>query len=322
MVATPYTLSLYLMYMPEEALEKTFFCVYNQLKDDIISQLPHVQTFYEFEEANNKQYWRFRLIAAIKYFFIRFTDIYAMDFLNFVPQLIGHCKYTCLEDGTGSFSFAPHDAVLKPWQLPYSLWGLKRRIQHGPVYGRAMGNNKQCVNRLITSPGDIESPFIKGRNYTLVDFNNAWNNASQKKKDSILKIFNLSNAQIEKATCCKTIVLTQPLVFVGITEVEVIDIYAPYIKQYQDNGVLIKPHPAENIDYSRYFPNVMVWRTKAPMQLLTAMGAHFDRAITVFSTAVGTLPADTEIIWLGTEVHPKLYKEVGHIGLDEVIGKR
>lgn len=322
MVATPYALSLYLMYMPEDALEKTFFCVYDQIKDDITSKLPHVRTFYHIMNADKNTYWRFRLVAAIKYFFVQFTKIYSMDFLDFVPQLIGHSKYTCLEDGTGSFSFAPHDDVLRPWELPNTFWGIKRRIQHGSVYGRVMGNNKQCINRLITSQSDVESPYIKGKTYTLIDMREEWQKASDKKKENLCKLFNISGTQLEELTKYKTIILTQPLASVGISEQEAVDIYAPYVQKYQQSGVVIKPHPAERTDYTKYFPNAIVLQTKAPMQLLTAMGVQFDRAITIFSTAVGTLPKETEIIWLGTEVHPKLFKEVGHVGLEEVIGKR
>lgn len=322
MVATPYALSLYLMYMPEDALEKTFFCVYDQIKPDITSQLPHVRVFQYVMNADKNTYWRFRLVAAIKYFFVRFTEIYAMDFLDFVPQLIGRSKYTCIEDGTGSFSFAPHSDVLRPWNLPNTFWGIKRRIQHGSVYGRVMGNNKQCINRLITSQADVDSPYIVGKKYTLVDMREEWVKSTDQKKGNMCKVFNISGTQLEELTKYKTIILTQPLASVGISEKEAVDIYAPYVQEYQQNGVVIKPHPAECTDYAKYFPNAIILQTKAPMQLLTAMGVHFDRAITIFSTAVGTFPKETEIIWLGTEVHPLLYKEVGHVGLEEVSGKR
>ncbi len=318
MVATPYALSLYLIYMPEDALDNTFFCVYDQINADIIAKLPHVRVFNHIANANKKTFWRFRIVALIKYFFIRFTDIYAMDFLDFSPQLIGTSKYTCLEDGTGSFTFAENSEVLSPFALPRNFWGFKRRLQHGSIYGKVMGDNKQCINRLITSPADSKSSLIRGRKYTLVNFEKEWVNSSVLKQNNIENIFSIHKDEIEIVKQHAAVILTQPLGS-KVTEQEKVDIYAPYIMKYKEFGVVIKPHPAETTDYTRYFPDVLVWKTKAPMQLLTAMGVKFRVAVTIFSTAVGTLPDDTEIIWLGTKVNKKLFEDVGPVSLEQVV---
>lgn len=324
MVATPYALALYLMYMPDDALEKTYFCVYDQIKCDIQTKLPHVEDFTRIQNAGKKVMWKFHLEAIFKYWFIRRTDIYAMDFLDYVPQLIGHHTYTCIEDGTGSYTFANDSEVLTPFELPNTWWGFKQRIKYGPVYGRLMGTNKYCINRLVTSAGDVNAKVLQGRHYTLLNWQEMWNNASENKKDIFKHVFSFDDVVLAKLRHCNTIILTQPIKCKTISEQEAMNVYAPYIEQYMQEGVVIKPHPAEfkNTDYTRYFPQTYVLNTKLPMQVLSAMGVHFKRAITIFSTAVSNLPKDTEIIWLGTEINEELYKEVGPVRLEDVIGKR
>ena len=309
MVATPYTLSLYLMYMPEDALEKTFFCVYDQIKDDITCKLPHVRTFYSIANADKKTFWRFRLSSIFRYFFIRFTDIYAMDFLDFTPQLIGRSKYTSIEDGAGNFTYGQYVDVFKPFALPRTWWGFKRRLQHGPVYGKTMGTNRQCINRLITSPEDITSPLLQGKKFTLVDLHAEWQNASETKKNNIKYVFNITESIFLQAKECKTILLTQPLQTDGMTTEEMIELYRKYINKYVRDGVVIKPHPIEQLDYGKLFPQAVFLKTRIPMQLLSVMGITFDRALTPYSTAVSALPSTTEIEWIGMECNELIAKK-------------
>lgn len=304
MVATPYTLSLYLMYMPEDALEKTFFCVYDQIKEDITCKLPHVRTFYHVRNCGNKALWRFRFSSFFTYFFIHFTKIYAMDILDFAPQLIGLSKYTCIEDGSGNFTYGQTVDVFAPIKLPNTWWGLMRRLQHGPIYGKTLGTNRQCENRLITSPQDIESPLIKGKKYSLVNFNDVWNQASEKKRRNIRYVYDITDEMFAKVKRCKAILLTQPLQDDGMDEKDMLNLYDKYIKLYADKGVVLKPHPVESLDYGVIFPNAVYLKTRIPMQLLSVMGMRFEYAITPYSTAVSVFTNETKIIWIGSECNP------------------
>lgn len=322
-VATPYAFSLYLLYMPDDAWDKTFFCICGQMTNKS-SIIPHVRVFNHVLNAGKSVMWRFRLECICKYFLINRTKIYAMDFLDYAPPMIGFAKYTCLEDGTGSFLFANDSDCLTPFVLPKTWWGFKQRIKYGPVYGGRMGMNSYCIDRLVTSKNNEMSNVLQGRKYTALDWQKLWGEASVYKKALLQRIFDVDAELISNLKSSDTLILTQPIKCKTISEQEAMDIYAPYIEQYKQSGVVIKPHPREfaDTDYTKYFPQTYVLNTKLPMQILSAMGVHFKRAITIFSTAVSNLPEDTEIIWLGTEINEELYKEVGPVRLEDVIGKR
>jgi len=65
--------------------------------------------------------------------------------------------------------------------------------------------------------------------------------------------------------------------------------------------------------YKKHFPQVMILDCKAPMQLLSAMGMNFKRAITVCSSAVSSMSDDTEIIWIGAKVNDKVLSVYGDL---------
>ena len=63
--------------------------------------------------------------------------------------------------------------------------------------------------------------------------------------------------------------------------------------------------------YKQYFPEATVLDKPLPFELLTIMGIKFKKAITLFSSAAFNLPAQTELAWYGTSVHPVLEEKLG-----------
>lgn len=49
------------------------------------------------------------------------------------------------------------------------------------------------------------------------------------------------------------------------------------------------------------------------MELFSLLGIHFERVITLFSTAALTLPKGTEIDFYGTTIHPKILDYFGNM---------
>ena len=317
-----YSLLLYILQCPDDELEKTFYMCYAPEIDYITKKLPFCDTCYElwWDRVDKYKLWRYRLKSLTKYFAVRFTKIYAQADALGATQLIGHRDYIVIEDGHGYFTYGLQQKRLQPFVVPRTLWGWKQKIKYGPLYGKKMGTNSQCVDRLITADFDADSSWIKGRKYTLLNLEELWRSASDYKKRFIYDVYDINDDMLGEVRKCHTIVLTQPWAEAYlIPEHEVAAIYAPYIEKYKDTGVVIKPHPREKLDYRKYFPDVYIWETRAPLQLFMLMGLCFDNAVTVNSSAVSLFTKSTNIIWLGTEVHPTICKRGGHSNIEDFI---
>ena len=75
----------------------------------------------------------------------------------------------------------------------------------------------------------------------------------------------------------------------------------------------IKLQCCGNKDYKKYFPGITTLQTKAPQQLLSAMGIKFNIAITVCSSAVSSMDKDCKIVWIGAEIDDRIVKAYGHV---------
>ena len=107
------------------------------------------------------------------------------------------------------------------------------------------------------------------------------------------------------------ILLTQQLATEGtVTEEELAAIYAKLLSPFPPDSVLIKRHPRDRMDYRKYFPQALVYEKFAPMQLFAATGITFRTAVTLFSSSVTSFP-EAEIVWGGSEVHPKIKAKYG-----------
>lgn len=235
------------------------------------------------------------------------TEIYAQDYLAFSQPLICGAKYTLLEDGPGCYTGRMNNHFLRPFKN-----GLLRRlvvwITWGRIQGGVFGANNQCVNRIVTQQSDADADILKGRRFQIVNVKELWINSSEEKKDFIMRFFGMSSEL--KAQCQKieTIILTQPFCEdAGISAEELVEIYRPYVEKYLcTGGVLIKNHPRDTVAYNEYFPDAVCINTPVPMQLLLFIGVKFKRVITAFSSGVSEFSKGTEIIILGSSVHPKV----------------
>ena len=296
-VDTYYALALYLLYAGKDDIARTHFFVGNTIDDGTAQKLPHCTKIKRV-----KSMLLFRIKAAVKWPFIRHTKIYAQDHILIASGLIGRNKYTLIEDAPGVFAIYDKIAFLRIYEV--SRW---RRFKYGPVYQRHMGMNRQCVNRLITEYCDCDA--LRGKRYELLDLRSLWQQADAAKQDFIRSVFGIGQPSGD----CDTIVFSQPLtVDCGLSDKEMADVYRPYIDKYAGR-VVVKPHPRDTFDWQAHFPGVTMLKTKAPMQLLCAMGYNFKTVITVFSTAISAMPADTEIIWIGTAVNDKIRRIYGDI---------
>lgn len=234
------------------------------------------------------------------------TKLFAQDHLVFSSQLIGGMKYTMVEDAPGSYTTCleskVRDVLPKPTRLRPKL---RRLLLWGPVYGQYFGRNEYCEDRWVTEKSDEQSPVLQGRHYTILVLQALWDSASERKKQYISRVFGLDVTILEPLQHSKTIIFTEAFSEDGLSLEEAATMFAPYVERYKKDGVVIKPHPRDKVDWTKAFPDTKVLRTRVPMQILCIMGADFERAITVCSTAISSMKAGTEIIWLRNSAHPK-----------------
>lgn len=316
---TTYTLSLYLLKMPLDKIQRTFFICNSHIPYSIVRNLPH---FYYFRnngdqiDRNWKQVLMVRLMKLFRWSFIKLTNIYAQDHQIYASEIIGHQKYTLMEDGPRCYDIIDKTQGLQPLEYGQGVTGIKRKFKiiltKSRMTGKYFGTNSQCIDRWITCKDDLSSPYIQGKKYTFLNYNELWNNSSEEKKSFIKSVFGIKDEQIEALRDADVMIFTQPFMEdCQLTEEEMYKLYADPLKQYPNAKVIIKPHPRDVFKYDKYFKNCTILKTFAPMQLISLLGINPKVAITVSSTAMSEMPKSTQRIYLGTKVHPKIYAVCG-----------
>ena len=316
-VDTPYALALYLLKMDKATIERTIFCVGNNLPDKVLSALPHAKRFCIDIRRSRLVRLLFRLKCWIYHLtVICNTQIFAQDHLHCAPQLICRGKYTLIEDGPNAYTLNRNAIghVFPDTRNPFFLLSLY--LIGGAIYLKTMGRNKQCENRWVTSSEDVRSFQREGVKFDVLNVRTLWQNASDEKRKMILDIIDGRSSRFDFSGLsreCKTILLTQPMTNdCGLSDEEQVALYRPFVERYSDGGVVVKPHPRDKLEYEHWFPNCRILRTRVPMQLLNAFGLDFDRVITICSSSVSDMSANVELIWIGTEANDKIVKVYGH----------
>ena len=158
------------------------------------------------------------------------------------------------------------------------------------------------------------SEAAKELNAIVISLNGCWNLSSNDKQECIKKIFNITDEDIKNIQLRPYILFTQCLSEDGMmSEEEKVSIYRDMLKDVELKDVVIKVHPREITDYSRYFPNCYIFDKRVPMQLLSILGAKFKRSYTICSTAAVDFDYPIESVFLGSEIHPAIVKGYGVI---------
>lgn len=226
-----------------------------------------------------------------------FEKIYVQDISFFDRYLLNQHKYTIIEDGYGNYEnihyFENNEQQLK--KLTF------KRV-------RSWGLSKNCGKIILTGIGYIPKSITK--KVELIDIKTLWKKSNS--QNDILRIFNINENLINSLTKKSTILLTQPFSENHVlTEAEKIEVYKKCVDvNYSD--LIIKTHPDETTDYNKYFEGATVITQLFPFEILGLLDIKFKKTITLFSTAALSFKDDSEIVWCGSEVHPKLLEKYGH----------
>lgn len=314
---TVFSLLLYLLYTDDEDGKETFFCVGDSVGSEVAARLPHC--FFYHHPRSKMELIKLR-IKSIKYRKkIRKTQIFAQDHIH-GAMLIGHSKYTLLEDALGFFNTKIKETNNPYWLIFFGKKNLFKRM-YGKLmyasffYDKIFGQNKQCINRIITTREATTSEFIDGRKYEVVDINSLWVNSSETKKNFILKVFNVSNEMLSIIEQSSVLFLTSPFMEVmNISETDFFEILKPYYQKYINDNICIKPHPKEcKFPYEKYFPQATVLKTRAPMELLNLVGAKIRIVVSEGTSAIRCLPSNVEIEYADLSINDELYMKYGYL---------
>jgi hypothetical protein len=239
-----------------------------------------------------------------RWLFLKKADFFVQDHLSFSDYIISNSSYALLEDGPYCFQ-----AFVPQFRTPSK--NILFRLLTDKKKQRSFGNNKQC-NKIVITEDDEILPYMKDKEIITVSLSSLWEKSSITKKQLILDIFNVTDNDIEMIKSRENILFTQPFVEDHIiTAEERCRIYSQIVGNYDRSTLLIKKHPRETFDYKTLFPDIPVFEKPIPMHLFNLLGLRFEKAITVFSSAVASFDYDIEIDWYGTEISEALINKFG-----------
>lgn len=307
----------YLMIASKEQIEDTCFFVCNAttIDESITRKLGHAVIMPLTPNVLKKPYL-YHFLFRILYWWVPKSKIYAQDHSFITSLLIDKAQYILLEDAPFFMTMWQQLGVV-PSQPPTGRikYVIPKSWKYGYIYGAVGGVNKQCICRLITEKIDKKSIFAKDGYFEIVDMRRLWKEADEWKQEYICNLFGLNLEELREIKAIPNILLTQPLMTdANCTSQDVFDVYSPIIKQYESSGICVKPHPRDTFPYEDLFSNVKILRNKLPIQILVYMGYTPLRAITIASSAISAFSSkETEIVWLGTSIHPKIFQAWGDL---------
>lgn len=203
-------------------------------------------------------------------------------------------KYNLLEDGTVDYKIAEHSK--------FSLKNILKLDFRRNVFNKI---KKIYLTGLAPIPEEIRDKV------EIIDLRELWNKKSDIEKKEILNVFGFDRRIVNSIKNKKYILYTQPLSEDKVLlEDEKIELYSKILKNYDKNNVILKKHPREKTNYKKNFPDIEVINQVFPAELLSFLDIHFEKAITIFSTAALT-DKKGNVDFYGTEIHPKLLKKFG-----------
>lgn len=218
-----------------------------------------------------------------------------------------HIRYHAVEDGLDTLKHS--DSAHEDNEGHFALKAFLAK--HNLIFMQN-GYSKYCIDMEINDDSFLDYHFDK---YTVLPRKKLEQalNASQKKL--LLEIF-LPDADeiVRKLEGCKDCIL---FLTEGYPNVRTIreqvarEIVSEYCKGYP---VVIKPHPRDDVDYERLFPECTVVHGKFPIEVLNFIeGIHFKKAVSIITSVMPSIQFVEEKINLGPHIWDKYEPEEKHI---------
>lgn len=310
-----YTLLQYLLLEPYK-IEDTLFYIHPEFPVSVVPGLPE-SDFLKEGSKFQKVFSVFKIYWTI----LRNHNLplYLGGYLFFIHVFLRYSKNAVyLEDGTASYEkiFDKENSVRSKRKNFLS------RLLMGDLYPWfGLADNV----RTIYLTGILPIPEIIADKVELINLKQLWLQKNKKQQEEIARIFLPSGFDRELIRRYDVLLLTQPFSECSgeyFSEEEKIEVYRRLVSGYDESCIVIKKHPAETTDYSKYFPKACIIDLPSPLELLVFMGLSAKTVLSVNSTAIFGMDAFKEKIVSGYDVTPALIRECKRRGIYDGISNK
>lgn len=266
--------SILLYLMLGKRIEETVFVLSDSFPKVLLSKFPNKIIIDNISNHN-------RIAKFRKHVYLRFShdvrrlrrnarDVYGHDHLWFSSYFIDD-KIIVFEDGLINYVFKRNHNFYK-----FIRRSILRNIE---PYGASPKAKK------IYLSGKAEIPKVIEKKVEIFDILSLWQRIENDRKEEINYLFGFESIDFAKSNAVH-ILLTGPFSEAGwITENEKINVYKKILKHYSKSCIVIKPHPREKTNYSKYFPNYLILPNYLPFELIQLNGISIEKLITISSSA-------------------------------------
>lgn len=230
--------------------------------------------------------------------FKQYKDIYVFCDSDPIGYYLSYKKihYHAVEDGLDTLKYCDQARVTNKGHFGIKAW----MAAHNLIFIEN-GYAKYCLDMEVNDISVCPYPLP---NFVEVSRNDMYDRLSEEDKRLLVNVFIEKMPELEEqikkapADIPKNLILTEPLCTLDVRE----QIFKDVVKEYCDGAVaVIKPHPRDELDYKKVFPDNIVIEGKFPMELLNFIPEMtFDKVISVF-TVPGSIKFSGEVIFLGMD---------------------
>ena len=299
----------------ETCKHHTAYILDESISAKIRGKLP-AYTFPGFPPTPFYKIWR-KIVRAfqaltrdIRHPYLKTATIYAQDH-DIVSILIGKHDYYLLQDAPNIYSALSTEGCIQTQlkeKKQHSLRGKIETFIYGVPFVYHHGANKQCKRIFLTEKNDCF--LLEGKDCVVNGLKEMWADSSEEKKQFILGVFDISEADLQQIQSRPIVFFSQPVADL-LTEQEYVDLLERIFSHYDYSQLLIKTHPRDHFNYVKYFPDIVVFDKPVNVELLSLFNFSFTKAVTISSAAVFSLPESIELDWYGPNIHPKIYAVAG-----------
>lgn len=309
-VDTPFTLFYYLLLFGVN--ENDIFIMSNHIPEPIRNNIDHiyfpVNKIYPYENISyilKDFYLLTRLVFELIILRIKLypktkdrnVKVYGHGHLLFSFPLYEYPNSALIEDGIGNYRNLPEFKEFSPI-IKFIFHKIFGKYIRKPIDGFGTHPN---IKKIYLTKNQGYCDLIKDK-VIVNELSDLKNSIDETQKNKILKIFNVDTI-IKNINDTDILLLTEPFSeWLELTLEEEIEIYEDIISKYDAKDIIIKPHPQEMKDYTKFFPNIRVITTPFPLELFDLMNVKFEKIITIHSSAALNFK-DTEVEFYDGEIN-------------------
>lgn len=309
-------LQYFLLMDDDTVFHHTYYFFNDTIPKSVINQLPCSMFRYINRSIKNKilkriNKIRLRFFLTQIYPFMKDAEIFAYD-IPYLSLCIGRRPYNLLADAPNWVTLLCQDHShehLRVIKHANSLIGKIEGWFFGDLYVHYHGQNSQCKAIYLTE--ENTAPVLQGKEVHINSMISLWGQASDKKKQFIMKLFDIKKEDLEFLSSRPNIFFSQPIKDgFRLTEEEYVSVLVKIFRHYPYESLIIKTHPRDKFDYKKHFPEISLFTKPINSQLLYILGLRPAKVITICSTAIEAFPETIECDYYDIHVHPKIERSV------------